>query len=140
MLACERIYDAASPGLLALQSELLATLRVHANGRVAVMRLSRDMLARHDVEAIDTQEFADLPRSVRGVRVGVLLREMEDGRVKVSLRSRSGVNIEPVARRFGGGGHKQAAGCEIEGDLSLAEERVVGELKACLACHAEGCG
>jgi phosphoesterase RecJ-like protein len=48
--------------------------------------------------------------------------------VKVSLRAHSGVNIEPVARKLGGGGHHQAAGCEIPGRMDEVERTVVAEL------------
>ena len=134
---CEKIYDEWPPELLGLQSEVFASLSLYASGRIAVMTLTRDMMARHNVDPIDTQEFADYPRSIRGVRIGVLLREMRGGRVKVSLRARSGVNIEPVARRFGGGGHKEAAGCEIEGELQGVADTVVAALEASLASQEE---
>jgi phosphoesterase RecJ-like protein len=136
-LVCEKVYDEWPPELLGLQSEVFASLSLHAGGRIAVMTLTRDMMARHNVDPIDTQEFADYPRSIRGVRIGVLLREMRDGRVKVSLRARSGVNIEPVARRFGGGGHKEAAGCEIEGELHRVADTVVSALGSCLPYDEE---
>lgn len=134
---CDQVYDECSPNVLALQADVVGTLRLYAEGRIAVMFLSREMMARHEVDPIDTQEFADYPRSVRGTRVGLLLREMRDGRVKVSLRSRSGVNIEPVARKFGGGGHKEASGCEVEGTLESVSERVVAEVEASLPGREE---
>lgn len=139
-LVCEKIYDEWAPEVLALQSEVIASLTMHASGRIAVMTLTRDMMARHNVDPIDTQEFADYPRSIRGVRVGVLLREMRDNRVKVSLRGRSGVNIEPVARRYGGGGHKEAAGCEVEGDLQWVADTITRDVESCLLAEEEARG
>jgi len=128
-LAGEQIYQQTSRALLALRAAALGTLALHADGKVAVMKLTLDMLARAGVDPVDTQEMADDPRSVAGARVGVLLREMDaSGKVKVSLRARSGTDIEPVARKFGGGGHHQAAGCEIAGGMEFAEKAVVEEL------------
>jgi phosphoesterase RecJ-like protein len=129
VLAAEKIYQETSPALIALRAEALRTLTLYANGRIAVMRLMLDMLARTGVDPIDTHDFADEPRSVRGARVGVLLREMgPPAEVKVSLRAHSGVDVEPVARKLGGGGHHQAAGCEVPGGMDEVERTVVAEL------------
>lgn len=129
VLAAEKIYQETSPALVALRAEALRTLTLYANGRIAVMRLTLDMLARAGVDAIDTHDLADEPRSVRGAQVGVLLREMgPPAEVKVSLRAHSGVDIEPVARKLGGGGHHQAAGCEVPGGMDEVERTVVAEL------------
>jgi phosphoesterase RecJ-like protein len=128
--AAEKIYQANSRALIALRADVLRTLTLHAGGRIAVMRLTLDMLARTGVDPIDTHELADEPRAVRGAQVGVLLREMgPPAEVKVSLRARSGVNIEPVARKLGGGGHHQAAGCELPGEMDEVERTVVAELR-----------
>jgi len=129
----EKIYQQESPGLMALRAEVIRSLRLHAGGRIAVMSLTRDMLRRAGVDPIDTQELAEIPRSVAGAVVGVLLREMsQPGMIKVSLRSRNGLDIEPVARKFGGGGHHEAAGCELDGSLREVEQVVVKELIRCL--------
>lgn len=129
VLAAEKIYQENSFALLALRAESLGTLRLHAGGKVALMRVTHEMMTRHGIDPIDTQEMADYPRSVTGVLVGVLLRDMKEaGKVKVSLRSRNGVDIEPVARAFGGGGHHEAAGAEIPGDMDSVERRVLEKL------------
>lgn len=128
----ECLYQQDSPGLMALQAEAVRGLALHVGGKVGVMKLTEEMFRRTGVDPIDTQELAALPRTVAGVVVGVLLREMPGGKVKVSLRSRSSVNIASAARKFGGGGHAAAAGCEISGDLAAAERTVVQELTALL--------
>ncbi len=61
--------------------------------------------------------FVDLPRTIRGVEISILYAELPDGRFKLSLRSKGNVNVERVARAFGGGGHINAAGCRMEGEL-----------------------
>jgi phosphoesterase RecJ-like protein len=84
-------------------------------------------------QPIDTQEFGEIPRSIEGVVAGALLTEMGDNRIKVSLRSRPGYNVERVAAHFGGGGHPQAAGCVVSGSISEVEENVVRALAGMLA-------
>ena len=138
VLAAQRIYQESSPALIALRAEALRTLKLYADGRIAVMRLTLGMFARTGADPIDTHDFADEPRSVRGARVGVLLREMgPPAQVKVSLRSHSGVNIEPVARKLGGGGHRQAAGCEVYGGMDEVERTVVAELTQLLGAGGD---
>jgi phosphoesterase RecJ-like protein len=129
ILAAEKTYQETTPGLLSLRAEALGTIRMYASDRIAVMSITHDMMARNRVDPIDTQEMADYPRSITGVAVGVLLREMrKQGKVKVSLRSRYGIDVEPVARKFGGGGHHEAAGCEVPGDMETVGTWVVEEL------------
>ena len=129
ILAAEKIYQETSLSLLALRTEALQNLRLHAGGKIAVMRVTEDMMTRAGVDPIDTQEMPDYPRSISGVVVGILLREMQgSGKVKVSLRSRHGVDIEPIARKLGGGGHHEAAGYETVGGMEAVEKKVVGEI------------
>ena len=129
VLIAEKLYQQTSPALMSLRAGVTEKLKLFSDGRIAVMTMTRDMLQRAGVNPIDTQEITELPRSIAGVVVGVLLKEMADGAgAKISLRARDGINIEPVARHFGGGGHAQAAGCEIAGDLDHVERVMVRAL------------
>ena len=84
-----------------------------------------------DVEAYS--EVTDYLATLGGFRASMLLRERPDGAVKVSFRSTPGVDVAAVAQRFGGGGHRQAAGCTVEVPLDEAETIVLAELRAQLA-------
>ena len=92
------------------------------------------MLGETGINPIDAQEFADIPISIDGVIVGVLLREMtEPNWIKVSLRSRNGFDVNTVANKVGGGGHKYAAGCEIQGTIAEVQRRILDELEKALS-------
>ena len=95
---------------LRLLSEMLGTLEIHSEGRIATAWLTHEMVQRSGATAGDTEGLIDYPRSIAGVDTAALFRQLTDGRFKVSLRSRGDVNVERVARRFGGGGHRNAAG------------------------------
>ncbi|MBC7325518.1 MAG: bifunctional oligoribonuclease/PAP phosphatase NrnA, partial [Moorella sp. (in: Bacteria)] len=69
--------------------------------------------------------LVNYPRSIAGVEVGLLFRELPDGQVKVSLRSKKIVDVNRVAALFGGGGHRRAAGCTVKGELDTVVARVV---------------
>jgi len=132
-LVTEMVYRAESLALKKLEAELVQGLRTYVGGKIALITVTREMLKRHGVDPIDTQDLPDIPRSLSGVVVGVLLRELtEKGKIKVSLRSRNELDVEPIARKFGGGGHHAAAGCEITGDLATVEQIVVAEVTGLL--------
>jgi len=135
--AARELYRSISPGVARLHASALHTLHFRSGGRVAVMHLTRRMFDETGVSPIDTQDFAAIPGSVRGVQAGVLLREMSEAnpdapRVKVSLRSREGLDVRAIAARFGGGGHAAAAGCEVAGTVEQAEDAVAAALDAAL--------
>jgi phosphoesterase RecJ-like protein len=73
----------------------------------------------------DLEGMVDVPRGVAGVQVGLLFRLMTTGDVKVSLRSNGPVDVNELARRFGGGGHIKASGAVVAGPMKEAVRKVV---------------
>jgi phosphoesterase RecJ-like protein len=76
--------------------------------------------------------LANFLLGTQGTAVAALFQESSDGRVRVSLRSNPGVDVAAVAARFGGGGHRQAAGCTLEMSLEEARGAVIASLKRAL--------
>src|SRR5574341_1215065 len=88
------VYNANPYNLVQLNAQALNTIKLHTANRIATIWLTKEMLAKANVDAIDTQEFADIPVSIDGVCIGVLLREMtKPNWIKVSLRSRNGFSV-----------------------------------------------
>lgn len=132
------VYNANPFNLIQLHAQVLNTVRLHIGNRVAIILLTREMLDKTHINAIDAQEFADIPLSIDGVSVGVLFREMnEPNWVKVSLRSRNGFDVNSIAKTFGGGGHKYAAGCEVQGSITEVQEVVLNELEKVLSAKEQ---
>lgn len=126
----KNVYNMNPFNLIQLHAQVLSTVKLHTGNRIATIWLTKEMLEKTNVNAIDTQEFADIPASIDGVTVGVLLREMTKSNwVKVSLRSRNGFNVNDIAKKFGGGGHKYAAGCEIQGSIAEVQQIILEELE-----------
>ncbi|HVS02820.1 MAG TPA: bifunctional oligoribonuclease/PAP phosphatase NrnA [Thermoanaerobaculia bacterium] len=126
------LYESRPAGSLRLLCEMLQTLELHDGGRIASVVIRRDALQRAGATPADTEGLVDYPRSIAGVDAVALLRETEEGRLKVSLRSRGEVDVEQVARRHGGGGHHNAAGFTADGPLEELRGQVVGELREVL--------
>lgn len=124
------LYETRAPGSLKLLGELLQRVEVSPDGRVAWLCLPPGSVPESFVEAEDLVTY---PRSLAGVEVSLLLREVGDGRVKVSLRAKGGVNVGRLAARFGGGGHANAAGCAVEGALDQVRSVMLSVLAEAMA-------
>lgn len=107
-----RLYDCRSPGQLAAEKIALANLTTRQNGKVAAVLLS--LADRGDLPDEDFETAIDIPRSLAGVEIALAIREIPGGKCKVSLRS-TGADVSAVAQSFGGGGHRRAAGCTVNG-------------------------
>lgn len=84
-------------------------------------------------ETGDHEGIVNIGKCIEGVEVSIFVRELKDNRGwKVSLRSNEYVNVSDVALLFGGGGHPRAAGCNIQGDMSIVKEKILNEVKAYL--------
>jgi phosphoesterase RecJ-like protein len=125
-----RIYWEKSLASLKILGDALSSIEVTEPGRVATMEVTQAMYLSSGATGSDTDGFANYPRSIDGVAVGVLIRETEKGCYRVSLRAAEGYDVDKVARVFGGGGHAAAAGFRIEGDLEGIKARIRDEIGA----------
>lgn len=122
----EKLYRQKTPEFLQLLGKFLSRIRVSEDGLVAWGPLTLDMVRETGANPQETQEFVDLLRSMRGVRLGILLRELPDGEgIKVSFRTSEGVDGLKLASIWGGGGHRRASGALLKMSLEEAERDVV---------------
>jgi phosphoesterase RecJ-like protein len=121
----EQLYERNTLPRLRLMGLVLERLQVVAGGRVAHTEIRRDDYAATGALPQDTEELVNFTRSVAGVDVGLFFMEQPAGGVKVSLRSRDGVDVAQIAERFGGGGHRLAAGAVLHTSLAEAQSRVL---------------
>jgi len=127
-------YDNHPFRRLELMRELLNTLEISADGKLATWELRDATRLNLNLQPDDSEGLIDLIRSVKGVRVAVFFEELEGGKIRVSMRSKDkGVNVCEVAMQFGGGGHALAAGIRMAGPLEEAKPQVLAALQAALA-------
>jgi len=98
---------------LRLLPMVLETLTLYLGGRAAGLDITRAMFRRSGATVADSEDFVDYARSLATVEVGFLMREEEEGALKVSLRSKEKVDVSRIAVAFGGGGHRRAAGFTV---------------------------
>src|ERR671939_1242860 len=108
-----------------LLGEVLATAKRDETGRVAWMHQTLEMQARAGATEEDADGFVNYPLTCGSVEAVALLKECSPGIYRTSLRSKGDVNVARIAEKFGGGGHRNAAGCTIRGDLAEAEQTIV---------------
>jgi bifunctional oligoribonuclease and PAP phosphatase NrnA len=117
-----------------LLGELLGVLRITAAGKCASWHLTREMATRAEALPEDTENLIDYLRSIDGVIAAVFFEELADGRVRISLRSKdSQFDANALCARFGGGGHKMAAGARLPGPLEAAQQQVLTAIHEALA-------
>ena len=132
-VAYRRVYGSSPHRRLRLLQSALGELEVDAESRVAWMTIPSEAYERLGATADDIEGLVDYPREVEGVEVGLLFRSVTKGGIKVSFRSNGEVDVNELARRFGGGGHVRASGARIEGEL----ERVRGDVVAATIAAVE---
>ena len=127
---CSMLYERNTLTQLRLKAAAIDSIKLFADGKIATAKLSNETMKKYGADKSDADSLAQLPRSIDGVMISAFLKELPEGDIRVSLRSLGDYNIEPVARKFGGGGHKKAAGCTFSGvSLEEAERQLVEELE-----------
>jgi len=121
----QEVYERNSPAFTRLQGHALADLRLDAGGRVASIRITRDMLERCGAGDEDTSEMTTALLAMEGVRIAILFRELSASQVKVSLRSKGDLDVRVLAMEFGGGGHRNASGIVTTGTLDEVTRNVI---------------
>jgi bifunctional oligoribonuclease and PAP phosphatase NrnA len=128
-----RIYASAPAGRIRLMAEVLGTLEVDEAHGLSWLTMGPDALERHGVKAEDLDGIVELARSIAGTRMALFFRDLGHGKVKVSLRSVGGTDVNAFAKRFGGGGHAKASGAMLPGTLDQVRDLVVEAARAMLA-------
>jgi phosphoesterase RecJ-like protein len=132
------VYARAPEGRPRLFAEALQTLVVEPDYGLAWVTVPPGAIERLGVSSDDLEGVVEFPRSIEGVRMALLFREVSQGRVKVSLRSVGEVDVAAFSKRFGGGGHTKAAGLALFGSLAEVQATVLTAARAFLGANGHG--
>lgn len=103
------------------------------DGRCAIMLITRDMYAKSGLDEADDKAINGVPRQIQGVLVGLTMKEKPDNKGwRISMRSKDPVSASEICAMLGGGGHKLAAGCELDCSKEEALEKILGAVKTVL--------
>jgi len=132
------VYARAPEGRPRLFAEALQTLVVEPESGLAWVTVPPGSIERHGVSSDDLDGVVEFPRSIEGVRMALLFREIAQGRVKVSLRSVGDVDVAAFAKAYGGGGHTKAAGLSLPGSLAEVQDTVLRAARVYLGSNGVG--
>lgn len=121
----KRFFRTKSMARILLESHMLANVDLYDGGRIGVACLTLELMDRTNATEDDTDDIASLVGQIEGVRVSITVREVRPDRCKISVRTWPDVNASDVCAVLGGGGHKAAAGCEVDADVETSKKLIV---------------
>ena len=129
------VYDSSTLGRLMLMGAVLHHLELEARGRLACLHMSLQLLSDTGTTQEDSDGLINLPLTVKEIDAVSFFKEIEPQVYRISMRSKGDVDVNAVARKFGGGGHKNAAGCSMNGPYADVRRTLVAELDRAIFAH-----
>ena len=126
------LYEKVRIERLKLENRVLSTLKTYCDGKVAVAYVTQEMLKETGALMEESEGVVQQLRSIAGVEAAVFLKEINSRLIKVSMRSKSFLDVADIAAEFGGGGHVRAAGCTVNEHIEVAEEQLVKKITEAL--------
>jgi len=123
-----KLYENFSQPRFKLMTAMLNTLELQLDGRYATMQITQTDFERTGATYADTENLINECRRISTVDTTALFIELNDGRIRCSLRSKGTVDVGEIAAKFGGGGHKMAAGTFVPGPLDNAQQLIFKEV------------
>jgi bifunctional oligoribonuclease and PAP phosphatase NrnA len=128
----QRVFDSTSYEKVKLMGAAINALELVEKGKVAVMLLTNEIIKQTGAREEDCDGIISIGRNIRGVEVAALLRQWDNGEIKVNLRSNSNVDVSAIAGLYSGGGHKKAAGYITKGSLIDAKQKLLDDIREVL--------
>ena len=129
VLVARNVYDSNNMGRLKLFGAVLSAMQIDDAGRVAIVYLDHEMARAAGGTYDDTEGLINLPLTVKEVQAVVFFKQIEGEEYRVSMRSKGEIDIAAVAKQFGGGGHKNAAGCTATGPVDVLQKLFVEKVQ-----------
>jgi phosphoesterase RecJ-like protein len=134
------LYQNERAERIALQTRAQDSLELLENGKLATMRVRKKDFLDTNAHVPDTENLINIPLQIRTVEVSLLFTEpLDDGPVRVSLRSKGAIDVARFAEQFGGGGHARASGLKLNGNFDAACEKVVAAMRTALNTQPASC-
>lgn len=128
------MFDLKNKSMVLLERAFLDSLTFYSEGKIAIAEITNEMLkSTGSDEDEDLGGITSLPRQIKGVEVGVTIKQRGENQYKVSVRTSSIVNASVICGYFGGGGHPRAAGCEFFDTLENVKTILAEKITSMLA-------
>ena len=126
------MFDTKSKGRVKMEMMVLNGAEFHFDDRCMMLAVTLDIQNKTGCTKSDMEGVASMSRSVEGVLVGVAIKESQKNVFKISLRTYDPLDASAICKKLGGGGHKAAAGCTVEGTLNEAKATILSAIKEAL--------
>jgi phosphoesterase RecJ-like protein len=126
------VYDSNNMGRLKLFGSVLSAMQIDDGGRIAIVYLDHEMARSAGGTYEDTEGLINLPLTVKEIQAVVFFKQVEGEEYRVSMRSKGEIDIGAVAKDFGGGGHKNAAGCTVHGGIDSLQKLFLEKIEAAI--------
>jgi phosphoesterase RecJ-like protein len=133
VLVARNVYDSNNMGRLKLFGAVLSAMQIDQTGHIAIVYLDHEMARAAGGTYEDTEGLINLPLTVKEIQAVVFFKQDEGDQYRVSMRSKGAIDIGAVAKQFGGGGHKNAAGCTITGPIDALQKLFVERIEEAVA-------
>jgi phosphoesterase RecJ-like protein len=131
------VYDSNRMSRLKLFGAVLNRMQVDATGRIAIVYVDQQMTREVGGTYDDTEGLVNLPLTVKEIDAVIFFKHEKNDEYRVSFRSKGNIDVGGIAKQFGGGGHKNAAGCGVSGNMHDLQELLVRKVRFAID-HAEG--
>ncbi len=125
-----KMFETKSMNNIMLEKLCLQSLEFYGEGKVAVITVTRDMLEDCKCDKSDLDAIKPITRQIEGVEIGLTVKQEDNGKTGVSVRTSEGYDASLICAHFGGGGHARAAGCEMKCSLEEAKEKIINYITA----------
>jgi bifunctional oligoribonuclease and PAP phosphatase NrnA len=136
VLVARNVYDSNNMGRLKLFGGVLSAMQIDPSGRIAIVYLDHEMARAAGGTYEDTEGLINLPLTVKEIEAVVFFKQIEGDEYRVSMRSKGEIDIGAVAKEFGGGGHKNAAGCTVSGAIDALQKTFIEKIERAIGVQA----
>jgi phosphoesterase RecJ-like protein len=126
------VYDSNNMGRLKLFGAVLGAMQIDQTGRIAIVYVDHEMARAAGGTYEDTEGLVNLPLTVKEIEAVVFFKQEKGDEYRVSLRSKGEVDIGVIAKAYGGGGHKNAAGCTVSGPIEVLQKALVEKVESAI--------
>jgi len=123
------VYDSNNMGRLKLFGSVLSAMQIDTSGRIAIVYVDHEMARAAGGTYEDTEGLINLPLTVKEIQAVVFFKQIEGEQYRISMRSKAEVDVSRVAKEFGGGGHKNAAGCTVAGGIDQLQKQFIARIE-----------
>ena len=123
------VYDSNNMGRLKLFGAVLGAMQIDTTGRIAIVYVDHEMARTAGGTYEDTEGLVNLPLTVKEIEAVIFFKQERGDEYRISLRSKGNIDIGSIAKAFGGGGHRNAAGLTVTGPIEQLQKTLIEKIE-----------